>query len=59
MVFTSQMKFATVALMGAISIIDQIEGRRGGGVGSAPTYEVTRAVCDGSAYVVPDIGRRL
>ena len=53
------MKFASVALMGAISIIDLIEGRRGGSVGSAPTYEVTRAVCDGSAYVAPDIGRRL
>ena len=55
------MRFATAALMGAISIIDMIEGRRGsrapssGGV-SAPTYTVTRAICDG--FEVEEVFRR-
>ena len=57
------MRFATAALMGAISIIDLIEGRRGsrappssGSASSPPTYTVTRAICDG--FEVEEVFRR-
>ena len=55
------MKFATVALMGAIGLLDLIEGRRGprSGPSSAPSYTVTRAICDGFAVEEPaDFSRR-
>ena len=55
------MRFATAALMGAISIIDLIEGRRGSRAPSSspsspPTYTVTRAICDG--FEVEEVFRR-
>ena len=57
LVFTAQMRFATVALMGAIGIIDLIEGRRN--VGNTESYSVTRAICDGTPYTDPNNTRRL
>ena len=47
------MKFAAVALMGAVVFTDLIEGRR------TSEYKVTRAICDAEAYEAPYEGRRL
>ena len=51
------MRFATVTLMGAIGIIDLIEGRRR--AGNTESYSVSRAICEGSAYVDTNLTRRL